>query len=199
MTEHTLSPQQVEAALKDIDQLAQKEYGLPLAQLLKSDDAGPRMQRLAGVILKKPFAEPKKPGPYNPTGASRSWHWDAERLDNPALAGTPEHELLKQLRDAQGGHGWGYLLDVTHEAGLMYVVGKWLKARMDADPKSFRQCYYEPTSPEVDLVLNVANLLPYASALAGLVGAPVLAVNLALILAKFGYEKLTDPPPQPEP
>ena len=46
--------------------------------------------------------------------------------------------------------------------------------------------------------LNLVDLVPVASVLAGAVGVPVLAVNLALIVIKFGYEKLTEPPQIPD-
>jgi hypothetical protein len=198
MAEQTLSAEQVEAAFRDIDRLAREEYGLTLRRLLESPMAEDRLRRLAGVMLKAPFAYSTDPDSYNPTDARRSWHWDAARFDDPRLAGSGEYELLNQLRDEEGRGSWDDLQDITHEAGLMWVLGKWLKGRLVGEAKSFREYYYEPTPPEVDLALSAVDLLPIASVLAGVVGVPVLAVNLALIVTKFGYEKLTEPPTQPE-
>ncbi|MGF1733620.1 hypothetical protein [Photobacterium kasasachensis] len=199
MSQQIISIEQVEAAFQEIGKLAEEEYGLTLEALLKSDMAEERLRRLAGIILKTPFAKPMMPSSYNPTNARRSWHWDVDKFDDPRLVETGHYKLLKKLRDEVTNKRWDELRDIsTHETGLMWVLGKWLKGKLAGDERSFQEYYYEPTTPEVNLVLNAANLLPIVSVISGVVGVPVLAVNLALIVTQFSYEKLTNPPEQPD-
>jgi hypothetical protein len=198
MNEQTLSKEQVVEALKDIDKLAQEEYGLPLEALLESELAEDRMRRLAGVLLKRPFAKAETPGTKNPTGASRSWHWVTDPFNDPQLIDSDSYRLLEKVRDAEFNGNWQELQNITQEAGLMWAVGKWLAGQMAGDDKTFRKCYYDATSPEVKLFLNIANLVPFATLMAGVVGVPVLAVQLSLFAAQFGYEKLTVVPKEPD-
>jgi hypothetical protein len=200
MSTENISSEQVKTALAELGELADKEYGLTLKQLLEGPKAEQRLQRLAGVLLKKPFAQSHEPdASYNPTDAKRSWHWgDISQFDDQQLQQTGEYNLLKQLRDAGGERSWKDLQGITHEAGLFYVLGRWIDGKLKGDERTFRDYYYDKKSPEVDFVLNVANLLPVASVLAGVVGVPVLAVNLALIVTKFGYEKVAESPAMPD-
>ena len=73
MTDKELSHEQVEAALKEINQLAQDEYGISISELLESPLGQERLQRMAGVLLKKPFAKSHEPDSYNPTESKRQW------------------------------------------------------------------------------------------------------------------------------
>lgn len=198
MNEQNLSIRQLNAAFEEIDKLSRAEYGMTLQKLLELPMAAERLRRLAGIILKAPFATSTAPNSYNPTDSLRSWHWKAELFEDPDLVSTEQYQLLKQLRDEKCSGSWGELQAITNEAGLMWVLGKWLKGRLSGVEKSFKEYYYEPNTPEVNLALNAVNLLPVASVLAGVVGVPVLAVNLALIVTKFGYEKLTEPPMEPQ-
>lgn len=198
MAEKRLSEEQVAAALADINTLAEEEYGLTLEAVLESELAEDRLRRLAGVLLKRPFGKPQSPDAYNPTGANRSWHWEIERFGDPQLKETDEYTVLKKIRDTQCNGSWGELQGVTHEAGLMWAVGKWLAGEIAGNEKTFREYYHEATSPEVNLLMNAANLVPFASLIAGVVGGPVLAVQLSLFAIQYGYEKLTEMPLQPD-
>ena len=131
-------------------------------------------------------------------GASRAWIWDEARLNDPARHEAPEYRLLAQVRSDEGMEE-GQLLDIAHEAGLMYVVGRWLHGKLTReDAESFLEVYHAERSKELDLAINAANLLPMAGYLAGLTGLPGVGVSLAMILVQYGFEKLTAPEPGPD-
>lgn len=64
MSDHPLSRQEAEAALLELRDLAQTEYGVELERLFFSGSEEDRMRlvRLAGIVVKRPFAEPQELG-----------------------------------------------------------------------------------------------------------------------------------------
>jgi hypothetical protein len=196
-----LTKQDVEAALTQLNELAESEYGQSLEKLLEDPKGEQRLRRLAGVVLKRPFAEreERRSASDNPTDARYAWDWDEQRFNDASLQKTEEYDLLVKLRDAHGG-SWGALTHVADdEVGLFYVLGKWIKGKVTNEGKTFRDYYYETKSPEVEAALSlvdqVFNLTPF---LAGFLGVPALTVSVALIAVKYGYEKVTDPPQTPD-
>jgi len=195
MNKHLLTEKQVADALAEINKLAEEEYGLPLEALLTSNLAEERLLRLSGVLIKRPFAKRNPPGVYNPTNANYSWHWNIARFSDPQLTDLDEYKILKEIRDLECNESWSEIKNMSHEAGLMWAVGKWLTGQIAGEEKTFRDCYYDSTSPGVNLLVNFTNLIPFASLMAGVVGGPLIAVQLSLFAMQFGYEKLTEVPP----
>ena len=153
MTKIPFTNEQVAAALREINELAEAEYGLTLEQLLDGPMAEERLKRVAGVLLKMPFAKSCEPQSYNPTDAKRSWDWDMSRFDEGQLRKTGEFDLLEKLLEAEGMKSWRDLIGITHEAGLFWVLGRWVKGKIQGDQKTFQDYYYEKKSPEVDFAL----------------------------------------------
>lgn len=201
MTGQTLSLQQAEAGLAELRALAKEEYGVELEELALRQDEESRMRlvRLAGIQVKRPFAEPEpRPDHSGNLGAARAWYWDFDKLNDPATEEAPEYRLLEKVR-ADEGMDKDDLVAIAHEAGLMYVVGRWLYEKMtEEQARTFIEIYHARRSKETDLAINIANLLPVVSFFAGLTGVPALGVSLAMLLVQYGFEKLTDPEPGPD-
>lgn len=205
MSDHPLSRQQAEAALQELRDLAQTEYGVELERLFFSGSEEDRMRlvRLAGIVVKRPFAEPQELGGYvGNFGASRAWLWDERTLDQqlqqPAAQALPEAQLLEAI---QRDNGWDQrdVLNIAQEAGLMYVIGRWLHGKLTEDEaRSFVEVYHQKRSKETDLAINIANLLPVVGFFAGVTGVPALGVSLAMLLVQYGFEKLTEPDTGPD-
>ena len=152
------------------------------------------------AVLADPFAGPEDcPGYSGNLGAARAWIWDVDKLNDPARQETSEFQLLERVR-TESGMDKGDLLAVAQEAGLMYVFGQWLHGKLtDENAKTFVEVYHAEKSKELSLALNVADtILPVAGVLAGVTGLPALGVSLAIIVAKYGFEKLTEPEPGPD-
>lgn len=201
MTDQTLTLEEAEAALADIRLLAKDEYGVELEQLFFSQDEESRMRlvRLSGILVKRPFAVPEEREHHSGNlGASKAWYWDVDKLNDPAREQTPEYQLMEKVRTDQGMEKDG-LLNIAQEAGLMYVVGRWLYGKVTEDEaRSFVDLYYETKSKETELAISAANLLPVAGMLAGVTGIPALGVSLAMLLVQYGFEKLTAPDAGPD-
>ena len=89
----------VEAALRELDELSQAEYEISLKNLLldTSELSAQRMQRLTGIALKRKFAKSAGAPEFSATGAKRSWPW----VDSPATKASVaprEFALLNELR-----------------------------------------------------------------------------------------------------
>ena len=201
MTDQPITLAEAEAGLAELRALAQDEYGMELEQLFFSGTEEDRMRlvRLAGILVKRPFAEPEEREHYSGNlGASKAWIWDERKLDDPANEQTPEYQFLERVRIDQDMDK-GNMLGIAQEAGLMYVVGRWLYGKVTEDEaRSFVEVYHEKRSKETDLVINMANLLPVAGFLAGVTGVPALGVSLAMLLVQYGFEKLTEPDAGPD-
>lgn len=198
MSEFALSKEEVEDALAEIRLLADEEYGRSLEDILNSVAAEDCLRRMSGILIKRPFATRNPPNNINPTNANYSWHWEYNRFLDAKMMQSDEYKILKEIRDSQFNNNWSDLAGITNETGLMWAVGKWLAGKISAKDKTFKDCYYDSTSAEVNLLLNAANLVPFASLLAGVVGGPVIAVQLSLYALQFGYEKLTEVEPKPD-
>ena len=69
----------------------------------------------------------------------------------------------------------------------------------DENASTFVEVYHAEKSNELSLALPVADtILPVAGVLASVTGLPALGVRLAIIVAKYGFEKLTEPEPGPD-
>ncbi|AOI70074.1 hypothetical protein WI29_08370 [Burkholderia ubonensis] len=167
------------------------------------------MQRLAGIVLKCPFAEKGGGGVpyYSETGAQHSWPWREGALDE--LKGTPEYNLLDELRFPGPWHLPGregdeitfdeLKFDADTERGLfkiaaLYVVDKFNKR----EPKTLREYLDAKESYRFEAGLDLAQLLfeeAVTVPIASIVGVPTLGVGIALIGIHFGYRWLTDPNP----
>ena len=201
MTDQTLTLQEAQAALADLRALSKDEYGVELEHLFFSQDEESRMRlvRLSGIVVKRPFAVPEEQAHYSGNlGASNAWYWDVNKLNDPAKEQTPEYQLLEKVR-ADAGMEKDGLLGIAQEAGLMYVVGRWLYGKVTEDEaRSVVDLYYEKKSKETELAISAANLLPVAGLLAGVTGIPALGVSLAMLLVQYGFEKLTAPDAGPD-
>ena len=74
------------AALSELDALSRDEYGVGLEELILSDSPGAsmRLERIVGIVLKRPFATKAPPNPSGLTRARRSWPWADEDPDDQA-------------------------------------------------------------------------------------------------------------------
>lgn len=210
-----LEMEQIRAALAELDDLCQAEYGLRLEQLLTdtAPNAAIRMQRLTGIVLKAKFATSGPSPSHSVTGARRSWPWnqvppevggagaprelrllDELRLPGPwnerkPLSGTPEDEVPISWQEFQD--------DAEHERGLfkilaLYVVDKF----RGREGKTLREYVEADESRRFETGLDLATLVFDAAVtapLASLLGLPTLAVGVSLVAVQYGYRKLTDP------
>lgn len=122
-----------------------------------------------------------------------------EGQKNSELQKLDEYRLLDEIRRERGDGTWEGLVEVEHEAGLFYVLGKWVYGKLNNDERSLIEHYCETRPPETNLAINMVNLLPIAGGVAGVVSVPVLAVSIAFIAAEYGLDKLSQPDAIPEP
>ena len=199
--DQTLTLQEAEVAIAELRALAKDEYGVELEQLFFSgnEEDAMRLVRLSGILVKRPFAVPEECEDYSGNlGASKAWYWNVDKLNDPAREQLPEYQLLEQVRLDQGMEK-NNMLGIAQEAGLMYVVGRWLYGKVTEDEaRSFVDLYYEEKSKETELAISAANLLPVAGMLAGVTGIPALGVSLAMLLVQYGFEKMTAPEARPD-
>ena len=199
MESKSIDEQTARAALVELNKLCELEYDLTLEGVLTHPGAQERLQRLTGVLLKRHFAKREDRGAgYNPTGANSSWVWHPDSLADPELQKLDEYQQLDDIRRENDDGTWKSLLDVEHEAGLFYVLGKWVYGKLNNDQRTFIEHYRESRSPETNLAINLVNLLPIAGVVAGVVSVPVLAVSIAFIAAEYGLDKLSQPDAIPE-
>src|SRR6266536_4624054 len=104
----SLELREINIALEELNQISRDEYGPGLEDLLldPSPDSALRIQRLVGIVLKRPFARQAPPAPYSRTGARRSWPWENDTPEQHAKAAPKEFELLNQLRMPGPWHEW---------------------------------------------------------------------------------------------
>lgn len=213
-TGKALSETEIRAALAELNELCEAEYGIELEELLtdKTKVAELRMQRLVGIVLKQRFSSPGSVPTFSETNARRAWIWKDGSLEG--AAGTQrELELLNQLR-MPGPWNWRKTLsgthednipitwdefkhDVEHERGLFKVVALYVADKVKGrEGKTLDQYLDAKESREFEAGLDLAVLLSDAAVLtpiASLLGLPSLSVGFALVIMQFGYRRLTDP------
>jgi hypothetical protein len=205
MTAPTLSKQQIDEALADLDRLSDKEYGYGLDELLNDPDhklADLRLQRLTGILIKRSFAHSLPIGAApTETKSRRAWKWDLDKFSDPRLAETPEYKVLDELRREmnQSEHEATFqqLTDeAEHERGLFKVLALWVSDKLKHEKgKSFKDYFEAEESPRFEAVLDVSTTVfqaAIAPVLAPFLPIPGVVVSLILIGVRFGYRSLTD-------
>src|ERR1700688_2048384 len=149
-THSAITIEDVRRALADLDALCHSEYpGFTIEELLTNGQpiSPVRMQRLAGIVLKRPFAVEGGVPYYSETGAQHSWPWRKESPDKQK--GTPEYKLLDELRLPGPWHefqpevekNWDQLKgDADRERGLFKIVALYVVDKFDKrEPKTLRE------------------------------------------------------------
>ena len=204
----------VRAALTELDKISKDEYECGLEALLldTSPDAELRVQRITGIVLKRPFARRDFPAPYTRTGARWSWPWANEAPEELASSAEKEFEILDQLRmpgpwnerKPLSGNAedhvpisWGDLQDdADNERGLFKIMVLYVDDKIKGRHRRSLRDYVEADeSRHFEAGLDLATLVFDATVtapLASLVGLPTVAVGIALVGIQWGYRKLTD-------
>ena len=206
-THSAIKLEDVRHALAKLDNLCRSEYpGLTIEDLLTNGQpiSPVRMQRLAGIALKRPFAEQGDASKDSETKARHSWPWSKKSPDE--LKGTPEYKLLDELRLPGPWHeyqpevekNWDDLKrDAEEERGLFKIVALYVVDKFNQrEPKTLREYFDAKESRRFEAGLDLALLL-FDAAVTGpivsLVGVPTVGVTIALIGIQFGYRWMTDP------
>lgn len=214
-----LQREQVEAALDELNLLAQEEYGLSLETLLLNGEpvSELRVQRLVGIALKRKFARQTARQAYSATDARHAWPWadDEDSLTPVESATDPTRELalLEQLRmpgswnenkpptgtpEDQVPVSWtAFKQEVEHERGLFKILALYVVDKFNKKETKALKAYFEaPESAKFELGLDLATLAfdwAVTAPLMGLLGIPTIAVGIALSGIQFGYKSLADP------
>jgi hypothetical protein len=211
-TSKHLELKEVKAALKELNQLSMREYdGRKLEDLLldPSPDSALRVQRLTGIMLKRPFAKKGGRPAYSMTGARRSWPWADETPEQRAKVAPKEFAILNELRKPGSWHErkptgnandpitWeDFKDDADNERGLFKILVLYVDDKLkDRDKKSFREYLEAKESPRFAAGLDLATLVFDAAVtvpVATLLGIPSIAVGVALVGIQYGYRKATD-------
>lgn len=209
-----LDLQSIRTALADLNTLSLDEYGIELEALLldRSPDAALRLQRLTGIVLKRPFARQAVPAGPSMTGARNSWPW-ADRTPDAYAANAPrEFTILNELRmpgswnERKPSTGtaadrkpitWEELRDdADNERGLFKILALYVDDQLKRrERRSFREYLEARESRRFEAGLDLATLLFDAAVtgpVAALLGIPTLAVGVALVGLQYGYRRATD-------
>lgn len=190
----SLSRDDYQAAVEELNTLCRSEYGVGLVELLKDPNRDltlERLRRLTGILLKQPLAEPMeiKAGEKTDTGSNYTWHWNTNRLQDPVFQSTPQYKLLSQLPAPGGFHE-------LRERGVYKYLALWLKDKLKSnETKGFREYLAQPESAEFGTLLNIADFASQGvigGVLAPMVGIPSVVVSLGLIGGKYSYQKLVE-------
>ncbi len=206
-----LGLQEIRASLSELNSLSLEEYGITLEALLQdpSPRSAMRLQRLTGILLKRPFAIPSGAPAYNETAARRSWPWASESPEVHAAVAPAEFAVLNELRQPGPWHEqtppagekeitWQQFKDdVEHERGLFKVLALYLNDKLRGrEGKSFKEYLEAKESRPFEAGLDLADVV-FSSAiidpLAAAVGVPTIAVGVALVAIHYGYRIFTDP------
>lgn len=217
-----ITKEEINAALADLDELAKDEYGITLEEVLQDNvqlDLGVpraeiRLQRLTGIVLKRPFAKPEKRTEPSETGAVRSWKWQDSEPGGASSTHAKELDIINQLRipgswnerkpltgssdDDKVSLSWNQFTDdVDHERGLFKVLILYADDQLKGRPTRPLSEYTEAAeSRKLEAGLDLATLIfdaAITAPLAGLLGVPTLVVGTVLVGARFGYRKIIDP------
>jgi hypothetical protein len=212
MTGH-LSRNDVETALRELNALCLDEYGTTLDALLQ--DTSPmseqRLQRLTGILLKRPFAIKSGRPSYSATAANFSWPWANDSPGAHKASAPAELALLNELRQVGPWQDPGRTLrpgqtelewdefkdDVEHERGLFKVLALWVNDKVRRqEGKSFKEYLEASESKHLSAGLDLATVVfesTVLSPVAALVGIPSVAVGVALVGIRYGHRLFTDP------
>jgi hypothetical protein len=204
------------AALSELDALSRDEYGVGLEELILSDSPGAsmRLERIVGIVLKRPFATKAPPNPSGLTRARRSWPWADEDPDDQAAKAPRELAILNELRkpgtwserteqaeDGQvrpAGSNWEQFKDdADNERGLFKILVLYANDKVKKrEGKSLREYLEAEESRKFEAGLDLATLAFDTAVIAPLVsllGIPTLAVGISLVGIRYGYRVFTDP------
>jgi hypothetical protein len=209
-----LEREEINAALKVLNQISRDEYGRGLEDLLldPSPDSAFRIQRITGIALKRSFAIESSAAPYSKTGARRSWPWADGTPEQQAKDAPKEFAILDQLRmpgpwnERKPLAGTGDDLtpikweefkdDADNERGLFKILALYVDDKLKRrDRKSFREYLEAEESRRFEAGLDLAVLLFDAAVtapVATLLGVPSVAVGVALVGIQYGYRRATD-------
>jgi hypothetical protein len=194
----------VRAAVREIHELCDSEHGISLPQLLVSELGDLRLQRLTGILLKRPFARAvSRSEPACGLGGRSDWVWVRERFEDPSRIRTGEYHLLEALRQtvpprrpgACAGATWDDLLfEADHERGLYKILVRWLRAEIARQTGgTFRRLFPSGVRVPWCTWAEVADELAAGRALPLIfryvpVAAP--AAGLTLLGVRYGYLRL---------
>jgi hypothetical protein len=206
-----LSKQDIQASLSELNALSLEEYGLTLEQVLldPSPMSAMRVQRLTGILLKRPFAIESGAPAFSETKARRSWPWAQESPDVRAAVAPAEFAVLNELRQpgpwqertppaGASEITWDQLKgDVEHERGLFKVLALYVNDKLRRQQgKSFKEYLEAKESKQFEAGLDLAQVVFDAAVMdpiAAAVGVPTVAVGVALVAIQYGYRIFTDP------
>jgi hypothetical protein len=214
-TNEGLDRRQIQVALKELEDVSRDEYGIGLEDLLldPSPNSALRLQRLVGIVLKRPFARQAPPVPYSQTGARRSWPWADDTPDKHAGDAPKEFAILNQLRmpgpwnerkpvAEPGGVRpipitWAELKDdADNERGLFKILALYVDDKLkNRDRRTLREYLEADESRRFEAGLDLATLAfdwAVTTPLLTLLGVPSLAVGVALVGIQYGYRRATD-------
>ena len=209
-----LELEDIRLALGELDQISQAEYGVGLEALLldPSPTSALRLQRVTGVVLKRPFANEAPAPSSSVTGARRAWPWASSTPEKQATAAPRELAVLDELRmpgpwnerKPLSGNAadlvpitWSdFQDDVEHERGLFKVLALYVDDKLRGrHGRGLREYLEADESRRFEAGLDLATLLFDASVtapVAALLGIPTLAVGVALVGIRYGYRRATD-------
>ena len=212
MTE-SLAPEEIKAALAELNQISLDEYGLGLEDILldPSENSALRLQRVTGIALKRPFATQAPPS-FTLTGARRAWPWAGDSPEVHANVAPNELAILNELRmpgpwnERKPLTGtaadlepitWDQLKDdADHERGLFKILALYVDDKLKGrDRKSLREYLDTKESHGFEAGLDLATLVFDAAVtgpVATLLGVPTVAVGLVLVGIQYGFRRTTD-------
>ncbi len=204
-----MNEETVKRGFEELDQLSQGEYHASLTDIVRDSDAqrsAMRVGRLAGVLLKQPFAARKDLRvPSDRTRAFRAWNLvDATAFDDPVRVSTWQHQALEEIRRelSQGDPFWASqslyeLAEKAHsEGGLFAFFARTLRRYICSDKKVRKKVEdaltqarksgtkLPPVTPEAIVGaggLTLGVYLVQAVPILGMVGAPVVAAVVVIL------------------
>jgi hypothetical protein len=209
-----LKREEINAALKVLNQISVDEYGRGLEDLLldPAPESALRIQRITGIALKRSFSKESPAAPYSRTGARRSWPWADGTPEQQAKDAPKEFAILDQLRmpgpwnerkplagtadDLKPIKWEEFKDDADNERGLFKILALYVDDKLKGrDRKSFREYLEAKESRRFEAGLDLSVLLFDAAVtapVATLLGVPSVAVGVVLVGIQFGYRRATD-------
>ena len=199
------------SGLNDLDQLARVDYRKSLPALFNDQPEGEavrQLERLIGVSLKAPFAEPEvllHPSAYSQ--AYRGWNLDEQKFASPEAASTWQYHTLEAIwREPENAQQFSTLIELAryahNERGFFGYLAQSLQKYICSNPE-IRKVIKDSVKHGEAAGFNVKLLSPeqlvQAGGLAlgsyliahvailGLVGAPVIA-GVVLLFYTIGVD-----------
>jgi hypothetical protein len=141
--EDAMDEAEIQKGLEELNRLSGDEYGQPLAVMMRRDipytvSSADRVGRLAGVVIKEPFATAQAIQRYGGhLGACRTWVLKDEEGFAAAAAARPwQLVLLERIIDEQGTGETVYALarDAQNEAGFFGRLAQVVRKYVCGDP-----------------------------------------------------------------